>query len=81
MSGTATPNMLLDSLGKLIGKEFEPLAEEWSDVPLQVYLAKQNIASSMEFNEKNIINKSLDMQSIINPIKELQRTIEGALNE
>lgn len=80
MSGTATPNMLLDSLGKLIGKEFEPLTEEWSDVPLQVYLAKQNIASSMEFNEKNIINKSLDMQSIINPLKELQRTIEGALN-
>lgn len=81
MSGTVTPNMLLDSLGNLIGKEFEPSTEEWSDIPLQVYLAKQNIASSMEFNEKNIINKSLDMQSIINPIKELQRTIEGALNE
>lgn len=80
MSGTATPNMLLDSLGKLLGKEFEPLTEEWSDVPLQVYLAKQNIASSMEFNEKNIITKSLDMQNIINPLKELQRTIEGALN-
>lgn len=74
-SGVATPNMLLDSLGKLLDKEFEPFTEEWSDVPLQIYLSKQNS------KEKNTINKTLDMQSVVDSIKELQKAIEGALNE
>lgn len=80
-SGTATPNMLLDSLGKLLGKEFEPSKEEWSDMPLQVYLANKNNISKPMFDENNPISKAYNIQNVINPLKELQKTIEGALNE
>lgn len=79
--GAATPNMLLDSLGKLLGKEFEPLTEEWSDIPLQVYLANKNNISKPMFDENNPISKAYNIQNVINPLKELQKTIEGALNE
>ncbi len=79
--GVATPNMLLDSLGKLIGKEFEPLTEEWADIPLQVYLANKGIDSKSQLDENNPISKAFDMQEVINPLKELQRNIEGVLNE
>lgn len=80
-SGTATPNMLLDSLGKLLGKKFEPSKEEWSDMPLQVYLANKNNISKPMFDENNPISKAYNIQNVINPLKELQKTIEGALNE
>ena len=80
-AGVPTPNMLLDSLGKLLGKEFEPLKEEWSDVPLQVYLANKNNMSKPMFDENNPISKAYNIQDVINPLKELQKTIEGALNE
>lgn len=79
--GVATPNMLLDSLGKLLGKEFEPLTDEWADIPLQVYLANKNTMSKPMFDENNPISKSYNMQDVINPLKELQKAIEGALNE
>ncbi|MEG1870967.1 MAG: hypothetical protein RR192_03095, partial [Peptostreptococcaceae bacterium] len=78
--GVATPNMLLDSLGKLLGKEFEALTEEWADIPLQVYLANKNIANKPTAEEQNLISKAFNMQEVINPLKELQKTIEGALN-
>ena len=78
--GVATPNMLLDSLGKLLGKEFEPLTDEWADIPLQVYLANRNTNLKPTFEEQNHISKAFDMQDVINPLKELQKAIEGALN-
>ncbi|MBC8630274.1 phage portal protein [[Eubacterium] tenue] len=80
-AGVPTPNMLLDSLGKLLGKEFEPLTDEWADIPLQVYLANKNTMSKPMFDENNPISKSYNMQDVINPLKELQKAIEGALNE
>lgn len=79
--GAATPNMLLDSLGKLLGKEFEPLTDEWADIPLQVYLANKNTMAKPIFEEQNHISKAFNMQDVINPLKELQKSIEGALNE
>lgn len=79
-AGVASPNMLLDSLGKLLGKEFEPLTEEWADIPLQVYLANKNSIQKPLFDEQNPISKAFNMQEVINPLKELQKTIEGALN-
>lgn len=79
-SGVATPNMLLDSLGKLLGKEFEPLTDEWADIPLQIYLANKSQMPKPMFDENNPISKAYDIQDVINPLKELQRTIEGALN-
>lgn len=71
--GVATPNMLLDSLGKLLGKDFEPLTDEWADIPLQVYLANKTINNANN-NNPTQIEKSFDY------IKELQMKIEGALN-
>lgn len=78
--GVATPNMLLDSLSKLLGKEFEPITEEWGDIPLQIYLANKNINNKPQVEEQNPISKAFYMQEVINPLKELQKTIEGALN-
>lgn len=80
-AGVPTPNMLLDSLGKLLGKEFEPLTDEWADIPLQVYLANKNTMSKPMLDETNSISKAYNMQDVINPLKELQKAIEGALNE
>lgn len=79
-AGVPSPNMLLDSLGKLLGKEFEPLTDEWADIPLQVYLANKNQMVKPMFDENNPISKAYNMQDVINPLKELQKTIEGALN-
>ena len=78
--GVATPNMLLDSLSKLLGKEFEPITDEWGDIPLQIYLANKNINNKQQIEEQNPISKAFYMQEVINPLKELQKTIEGALN-
>lgn len=78
--GVATPNMLLDSLGKLLGKEFEPLTDEWADIPLQIYLANKNANNKPQFEENNPIAKAFYNNEVINPLKELQKTIEGALN-
>ncbi|MCR1821719.1 phage portal protein [Terrisporobacter muris] len=78
--GVATPNMLLDSLSKLLGKEFEPITDEWGDIPLQVYLSNKNINNKQQVEEQNPISKAFYMQEVINPLKELQKTIEGALN-
>ncbi|GAA0861728.1 phage portal protein [Paraclostridium tenue] len=80
-AGVPTPNMLLDSLGKLLGKEFEPLTDEWADIPLQVYLANKNSMKKPMFDENNPISKAYNIQDVINPLKELQKAIEGALNE
>lgn len=78
--GVATPNMLLDSLSKLLGKEFEPITDEWGDIPLQIYLANKNINNKQQIEGQNPISKAFYMQEVINPLKELQKTIEGALN-
>ena len=78
--GVATPNMLLDSLSKLLGKEFEPITDEWGDIPLQIYLANKSINNKQQTEEQNPISKAFYMQEVINPLKELQKTIEGALN-
>lgn len=70
-ANVATPNMLLDSLGKLLGKEYEPFTEEWGDVPVGIY--------NINANRNNVIKSEKD--NVVNLLKELQATIEGALDE
>lgn len=88
MAGAATPNMLVDALGDLLGKSFEPFEEEWADKPMQILLKemeRQN-SESLEENGKdegNVkeagIEKSGDISSIVCILKNLQSMLEEVL--
>lgn len=89
-AGAATPNMLIDSLGDLLGKSFEPFDDEWADKPLQLLLKEMELAQAKNTDGQNSaealrkgqtgIEKSEDMESIINILKSLQSVIEEALD-
>ena len=89
--GAASPNMIIDALGELLGKSIEPYEEEWADKPLQIALkefeAKKQETQSIPLVEDNAVGneneatgiQKADMVSdIIYSLKSLQRTIEEA---
>lgn len=51
MAGAATPNMLIDALGDLLGKSFEPFEGEWADKPMQLLLKEMEIEKENESKE------------------------------
>ena len=51
MAGAATPNMLIDALGDLLGKSFEPFEGEWADKPMQLLLKEMEIQNGNETKE------------------------------
>lgn len=84
MAGAATPNMLVDALGDLLGKSFEPFEGEWANQPLQLLLKKmelsqRNTAEKDQGKEKEDrveeIQKS-EISSIVSILKSLQSMIE-----
>lgn len=78
-SGAATPNMLIDALGELLGKEFEPVKEPWGDKPLQLVLKEMDM---QKIAQNAPLQKSAeDSQLIIDILKELKATIEEALED
>ncbi len=52
IAGAATPNMLVDALGDLLGKSFEPFEGEWADKPMQVLLKEMEIQNSSQLKGK-----------------------------
>jgi PBSX family phage portal protein len=55
-SGTATPNMLLESLGELLGKRFDPIQEDWGNKPIALVLKeidKEMLIAQAEANNSN----------------------------
>lgn len=48
MAGAATPNMLVDALGDLLGKSFEPFEGEWADKPMQILLKEMELQKTEE---------------------------------
>lgn len=91
MAGAATPNMLVDALGDLLGKSFEPFEEEWANKPMQLLLKEIEIETKErkgEFkedgleppeNELESIEKSDSIDSIVCILKNLQSMIEEVL--
>ena len=41
-AGAVTPNMLIDSIGKLLGKDFEPFPDDIGNVPIELLKLMQN---------------------------------------
>lgn len=81
-AGAATPNMLIDALGELLGKKYEPFPEEWGDKPLQILMKEMELNSYGQqglYNGQEDIEKSDSVKSIIEVLKELEITIEEAL--
>lgn len=52
MAGAATPNMLIDALGDLLGKSFEPFEGEWADKPMQILLKEMELQKTEEGKEE-----------------------------
>ena len=94
MAGAATPNMLVDALGDLLGKSFEPFEGEWADKPMQILLKEMEMQNTNQLkeesrkgestfedseNELESIEKSDDINSVICILKSLQGMIEEVL--
>ena len=96
-AGAASPNMLIDALGDLLGKSFEPFEGEWADKPLQLLLKEMELEVSQNNgfgseaqmnpgvvgleNDQKDIEKSESIESIVGILKGLQIAIEEALSD
>lgn len=96
-AGAASPNMLIDALGDLLGKSFEPFEGEWADKPLQLLLKEMELEASQNNgfgsegqmnpgavgfeNDQKDIEKSESIESIVGILKGLQIAIEEALSD
>lgn len=78
-AGTATPNMLLEALGELLGKEFEPYKEEWGNKPLQIALKELELQSKQQTQSQELVEKSDSKLEILEALKTIQTLVEGAL--
>ena len=76
-AGTATPNMLLDSLGQLLGKKFETIEADWADQPLQLTLKQFDIQKQAQQLQSGI--QKSDENKILDALKDIQIEVEGAL--
>lgn len=93
MAGAATPNMLVDALGDLLGKSFEPFEGEWADKPMQLLMKEMELQKNdgsggeeesnpvaLE-NDREDILKADGIESIVCILKGLQSVIEEALSD
>ena len=55
--------MLIDALGDLLGKSFEPFQGEWADKPLQILLKEMELQKAEEENKSS--NVLCDLSSSI----------------
>lgn len=54
--GAASPNMMIDALGELLGKSFEPYEGEWADKPIALAIKEMEL------------NQQANAQSLGNPL-------------
>lgn len=64
-AGAVTPNMLIDSIGKLLGKDFEPFPDDIGNVPIELLKLMQNQGQEQQDE----------------PIQKTQEQLSGLLNE
>lgn len=93
-AGAATPNMLIDALGDLLGKSFEPFEGDWANKPMQLLMKEMELANNQSDNQEQAedaaegsendledISKSQDIESIVSILKGLQIAIQEALSD
>ncbi|AKN32390.1 hypothetical protein Ccar_16590 [Clostridium carboxidivorans P7] len=77
--GAATPNMVLDAMGQLLGKEFEQFEGDWANQPLQITLKELELQKQAQ-QLQNAVQKS-DENGILEALKDIQLAVEGALGD
>lgn len=92
-AGAASPNMLIDALGDLLGKTFEPFEGEWADKPMQLLMKEMELANFSRDSkppegddvglgkDQEAILKAEDVESIVGILKGLQIAIEEVLSD
>lgn len=70
IAGAATPNMLVDALGDLLGKSFEPFEGEWADKPMQLLMKEMELQKTEE--GKEITGDEIDENTTVSPGNELE---------
>lgn len=91
-AGAATPNMLIDALGDLLGKSFEPFEGDWANKPMLLLLKEMELTNQSKEqqqpedtavgseNDLEGISKSQDIESIVDILKGLEIAIQEALS-
>lgn len=70
IAGAATPNMLVDALGDLLGKSFEPFEGEWADKPMQLLMKEMELQKTEEGKEET--EDEVDENTPVSPGNELE---------
>ncbi len=86
MAGAATPNMLIDALGDLLGKSFEAFEGEWANKPMQLLLKEMETRDTKERKQETeeeleSIEKSDNISHIVCILKSLQSMMEEVLSD
>ena len=66
-AGAVTPNMLIDTLGKLLGKDLEPFSDDIGNMPIELLKLMQNQG---QVQQEEPIQKELDqVSSLLNELE------------
>ena len=77
VAGAATPNMLIDALGDLLGKSFEPFEGEWADKPMQLLLKEMEIQKGNETKESEEEAEKEEGEKDINTLESPEEGLES----
>ena len=92
--GVASPNMLIDSLGELLGKSFVPYTEEWADKPIAIAVKEmelsqqatmQSVGSSSESGDNAVASENkptgIEKADIVSDILDGLKSVKTAIEE
>ena len=67
-AGAVTPNMLIDTLGKLLGKDLEPLSDDIGNVPIELLKLMQN-QGQFQQAEESIQKEHEQVSNLLNDLE------------
>lgn len=83
--GAATPNAILDALGRVLGKKLEPFEEDWGNIPLPIYLKmmekQQQETTNNPVSDREEVEKADNTQTILDGLEALKKACEEQINE
>ena len=74
--GAATPNMLIDALGDLLGKSFDAFEEPWANLP--IILAMQEYQQQNANPGTGAAENAEEITEVVGALKSLQKSIQEA---
>ena len=80
-AGTVTPNMLIDTVGKLLGKDLEEFDEEWGNTPIEILKLNRSQSDGNKETLEDDESKKVDGQEIkkektLDLLDEMSRILE-----